>query len=887
MDVSVVKIFLIDETSILTHGIRQVYLNLKMRTIKVQLTTQKQLDITLDSREQCQALYDQLLHIKTRPNDTTNFPKHQPKTGIVKPDPTSAYLTANDTPSDLMLNPFYVGTSITHTPSKRRSIVQRPTAVPEQTHKKTRTQHTDCASDLHQLSKDAYDQIMSSPSVTLTDNSDRLRQVRPPAHREEMIMTPKKPTLDLQANKTSGSPSITTLSPFSSMKPQFHSAIPSPRVLRTVSERTRRYGREVGVRKSRRLSLHERLGGTRCVTAVLQALFWLDPVARELREPYRPRFNESQPALFKSLVDSFSPFSKHRRAEVKEETVSENVIKSIKGKLGDDDDARGFFNDTINQVRREFRERNVDGACPLPMSTGGLFSQFFDAHQISFECEACQSESAMVHRSISKLPDILVVYLKRFTLRPTHGCNKDRSRVTIDGTLEFSQFCSPAALSLKSSETTRSIYPDEDQPHIPSDSPSSSGSLWLSSISPTEEVFSSSTSSPTRYDYIDVDLYEPTERGTASNPFLLNSDEGESYDVSVPPSEDEQYQWAMEESLRASQTLSQESVQDGSCNEDKRRGDSTAAGPNKMDTPNNSKNLAEIDHVKDDSTNESNTRRKDGLVSSIGGTSVTIVDEDKNCSSKYDNDEDGDEEIKAALLASLIPEDYSVLGDKELHDRENRELEEAIRRSLLDSEENKENISPEKRVGKKGHKGKRPSVLTRSCSQSQLTSLEWNESAPPRLLRANTVDVIAKSQSIMENPFLSQQQSQEDSAPVTPETNDKSNDDFLFSSSASIAESSTASEKRKGKDRAYKKVQTETQDRSVGLFQLQAMVSHTGLVSSTSEGHYVCDGLGADGIWRCYDGGSRTKIGTISDLSQHRGRSGYLFFYVHCYTEDS
>ncbi|KAF9348017.1 Ubiquitin carboxyl-terminal hydrolase 26 [Mortierella sp. AD094] len=816
-------------------------------------------------------------------NDTANFPKHQPKTGIVKPDPTSAYLTANDTPSDLMLNPFHVGTAMTYAPSKRRAIVQRPAAVLEQTHKKTRTQHTDCVPDLHQHSKDAYDQTLSSSSATLSDNSDRWHQVKPPAHREDEAMTPKKPALDLQANKTSDSPSrITTLSPFSSMKLQFHSAIPSPRVLRSVSERAKRYGREAGVRKSKRLSLHER-----------------------------------------SLVDSFSPFSKRQRLEVKEETVSENVIKSTKGKLGDEDDAREFLNDTLNQVRREFRERNykqsiaktfawkyrlaiatdqdtghgrhlITETSQRAMSIGGLFPQFFDAQQIAFECEACQSESAMAHRSISKLPDILVVYLKRFALRPTHGYNKDRSRVAIDGTLEFSQFCSPTAFSLKDSEATRSIYPDEDQPHIPSDSPSSSGSLWFSSISPTDEAFSSSTS-PTGYDYIDVDLYKSPNRGTASNPFLLNSDEGESCDVSVnqsfsfyePPSEDEQYQWAMEESLKASQTLSQESIQDGSCNEDKLQDDLTAARPNKMDVPISSKNLAEIDHVKSDSTNESNKRRKNGLVSCIGGTSVTTVDGNKNCSDKDDNDEDVDEEIKAAILASLIPEDSPVLGDEELHDRENRELEEAIRRSLLDSEENKENISPEKRVGKKGHKGKRPSILTRSCSQSQLTPLEWGESAPPRLLRANTIDVIAKSQSGMDNPFLSQQQSQEDSAPATHETNDKSNDGFLLSSSASTAESSMAPDKRKGKDKAHKKVQTETQDRSVGLFQLQAMVSHTGLVSSTSEGHYVCDGLGADGIWRCYDGGSRTKIGTISDLSQHRGRSGYLFFYVHCYTEDS
>ncbi|KAF9115190.1 Ubiquitin carboxyl-terminal hydrolase 37 [Mortierella sp. AM989] len=832
------------------------------------------------------------------------------KPDVIKPDPTAAYLTANDTPSDLMFNPFYVDPAAPSTPSKKRAIVQRPAAILEQTHKKTRMRHTNRTPEsLHQTG-DAYDQIMSGSPVMLSETPDRWRQFKTPTRRdvkEDDTMTPKKPSLNPQAFNSSDNPGrVTTLSPFSSMRPQFQSAIPSPRVLRSMSDRTRRYGRESGARKIKRLSSHE-----------------------------------------KSIVDSFSPYSKRQSVEVREETVSENVVKSTRGKLGDEDDAREFLNDTLNQVRREFRERNISSPCPLSRlfecnidhtlvcmdcgneivqtehyqdfclelpacdnnrssqratSIGGLLPQVFDTQQIAFECEACQSESAMVHRSISKLPDILVVYLKRFTLRPPHGHSKDRSRVAIDGTLEFSQFCSPAAFSLDDSETTELIYQDEDQlhthPHIPSDSPSSSGSLWFSSISPMgrDDAFGSSTSPTTDHDYIDVDLYESLGQGTASDPLLLNSDEEESYEVSAsqtysfyePPSEDEQYQWAMEESLRASQTLSQESTNDGICSEERFQPDLSVTSINKKDDPIGSRNLTEKSRdEKSDRMNENNTRKEKDLSLSTSG--IDIKDEKKKCSDKDDKDEDGDDEIKAAILASLIPEDSSTLGDQELRERESRELEEAIRRSLLDSEENKENISPEKYLGKKGQKGKRPSVLTRSCSQSQMTTIECSKSAPPRLLRANTVDVIAKSQSSKDDPFLSQQESQDDSVPATPiETNNRKLDESLsLNPDASNAESNLSSKEPKGKDKAHKKVQVGTQDHSMGLFQLQAMVSHTGLISSTPEGHYVCDGLGADGIWRCYDGGKRTKIGSISDLSQHRGRSGYLFFYVHCYSEDS
>lgn len=75
------------------------------------------------------------------------------------------------------------------------------------------------------------------------------------------------------------------------------------------------------------------------------------------------------------------------------------------------------------------------------MSLGSLVPQVFDTRQTSLVCEICLAETATVHRAISKLPTVLVLYLKRFASKPTQGYNKNRSLVGIDETLEFSKFC--------------------------------------------------------------------------------------------------------------------------------------------------------------------------------------------------------------------------------------------------------------------------------------------------------------------------------------------------------------------------------------------------------------------------------------------------------------
>jgi hypothetical protein len=94
--------------------------------------------------------------------------------------------------------------------------------------------------------------------------------------------------------------------------------------------------------------------------------------------------------IYRSLVGAFSPYSRNRCTDFNGETVSNYVVKSSKGRLGDDDDAREFLNDTLNQVRKEFLVRDVDH--PSPISR--LFECDIDNKLICMDCgnEVIQTE---------------------------------------------------------------------------------------------------------------------------------------------------------------------------------------------------------------------------------------------------------------------------------------------------------------------------------------------------------------------------------------------------------------------------------------------------------------------------------------------------------------
>lgn len=301
------------------------------------------------------------------------------------------------------------------------------------------------------------------------------------------------------------------------------------------------------------------------------------------------------------------------------------------------------------------------------------------------------------------------------------------------------------------------------------------------------------------------------------------------------------------------------------------------------------------------------------------------------------DDDESDEDFKAAVLASLMTGDTSESPtEADVQEQEKKHVEEAIRRSLMDQEENKENISPDKATSQKKllEKKKMVTTLTRSCSQLDRSPSDRHQnhrlrkSLPAQLKRSSTIDFIDRQGFLRGNDLEASSLSQPYSlshSPTATETasqplrlefpprmcqtdststthrraaqdrdeqhNSRSSVTCLDGDDHDTTPSRRVTRASKGKDRAPSSSQIQAvEDQSLGLFQLQAVVSHTGLSMSSSpvagagqKGRYVCDRLGTDGIWRCHDGAKTTRLGSISDLTRYRARSGYLFFYVRCH----
>ncbi|KAF9944170.1 Ubiquitin carboxyl-terminal hydrolase 37, partial [Mortierella alpina] len=498
-----------------------------------------------------------------------------------------------------------------------------------------------------------------------------------------------------------------------------------------------------------------------------------------------------------SLVDSYAHHVQHNALAVEDEVVSHSVTKNARGSLGDDqDDAREFLKDCLGQLRREFQGRNVETGCPvskvfdcqvedivvcascgnqtirtehyqdfcleLPMvhpprstqqtmSLGSLVPQVFDTRQTAHVCEVCLAENATVHRAISKLPTVLVLYLKRFSSKPTQGYHKNRALVGIDETLEFTQFCSPEAFTVANSTgSTQGLCSDDDllndHPHIPSDSFPSSSSSRFSSASPgrLDHFWSSSPPPPLEDEYIDLERYDPLQLNSAADPIILISDDedqtvtpaNESFSFFDEPSEEEQYRWAIEESLRASQTSSQEFPPDpegvtrNSKVQDSTQVSSRIFDPSDPAVKDIRLRSTEGPYIsRDDTTHAPHSHAPHAttplqMTTSKHDTPPTTLpalgskkngrthrndlgnedeDEDEEREEEEDDDEeeedDEDESLKAAIRASLMGSDNRPPTEEELQEQESKQVQEAIDKSLKDQEDNKENISPEHKRG--------------------------------------------------------------------------------------------------------------------------------------------------------------------------------------------
>ncbi|KAG9065987.1 Ubiquitin carboxyl-terminal hydrolase 37 [Linnemannia hyalina] len=993
----------------LTQNIRQVYFTDKTRTVKLHLNNKMRLDITLSVVEDGQKLCEQLMRIKARPGDCDDFSRHRPKAGIVKPDASSAYLTAKN---DLAPNlpPIAVGSAESSTQSRKRVIQHfTPSTAPEHTLKKSRAVASQDLFKSHRQSNEVVDSFLSTSPPAPQATPERWPIPSSPA-RDDVGVFDRFARIGHSAHHM----------PDPVPRPQFHAKVPTPRVLRSMNDRSKRYGRELDHKSSKDSRvLEKRSSGSKCINAVLQAILCLNPLVPDLTDSYLLLICGVQDGLFQIIVDTHTAYSETGNLMIKEDEISNRIVKSSTGCLGGEfDDARGFLNDCLNQVRKEFNDREENpisqmfrgkidrvSECPncgnmirsseqyqdlqleVPthdvsssksnqdaVSIGSLVPQLFDTKTV--ECQKCHSDQAIMHRSLSQLPEVLVLCLKRFSSSPVGGYKKYRSHVTIDATLEFTQFCSAEAFT---DEVGSLAYFQEDfgmRPHIPSDSVPSSSSSPFSSVSPRGQHDHLHTPTPPAERYM-AQLREDGTFGTTSDfPILLDSDgedaiimasqqSQESLSFYEAPTEEEQYQWAMEESIRASQmTMSQSSVADNKLQDDaEEEGEVISSQVFGLDNPFAHPDFAS--GIKRDSRGLSGSQRTSAQSSNVGTPKISpklelpdrgdtfTVHEDKDKGIGKDEgdrkdkggdgdggEDEGDEDFKAAVLASLMTGDPSTSPtEADVQEQEKKHVEEAIRRSLMDQEENKENISPDKATSqKKLLEKKMVATLTRSCSQLDRSPSDHHhrhqnhhlrKSLPAQLKRSSTIDFIdrqrfsrgndqaasslSQSYSLSQSPSPTETASQPlrlDSPPRTRRTDStgttrrhaaQDRDEQHDSRSSVIRlegddDDATSSRRvtraSKGKDRAPSSSQTQAvEDQSLGLFQLQAVVSHTGLSMSSSspvaaagqKGRYVCDRLGTDGIWRCHDGAKTTRLGSISDLTRYRARSGYLFFYVRCH----
>ncbi|KAF9545999.1 Ubiquitin carboxyl-terminal hydrolase 37 [Mortierella hygrophila] len=1002
----------------LTQNIRQVYFTDKTRTVKLHLNNKMRLDITLTALEDGQKLYEQLMRIKARPGDCDDFSRHRPKVGVVKPDASSAYLTAkNDLAPDLP--PIAVGSAESSTQSRKRVIQHfTPSTAPEHTLKKSRAVASQDLFKSHRQSYEVVDSVLSTSPPAPQATPERWPIPSSPARDDLEIITPNRAQVfDRFARIGHSAHHMPDPVP----RPQFHAKVPTPRVLRSMNDRSKRYGRELDHKSSKDSRvLEKRSSGSKCINAVLQAILCLNPLVPDLTDSYLLLICGVQDGLFQIIVDTHTAYSETGNLMIKEDEVSNRIIKSSTGCLGGEfDDAREFLNDCLNQVRKEFNDREENpisqmfrgkidrvSECPncgnmirsseqyqdlqleVPahdvsssksnqdaVSIGSLVPQLFDTKTV--ECQKCHSDQAIMHRSLSQLPEVLVLCLKRFSPNPVGGYKKYRSHVTIDATLEFTQFCSAEAFT---DEVGSLAYFQEDfgmRPHIPSDSVPSSSSSPFSSVSPRGQHDHLHTLTPPAERYM-AQLREDGTFGTTSDfPILLDSDgedaiimasqqSQESLSFYEAPTEEEQYQWAMEESIRASQmTMSQSSITDNKLqDETEEEGEVISSQVFGLDNPFAHPDFAS--RIKRDSRSLSGCQRTSAQSSNVGTPKISpklelpdrrdtfTVHEDKDKGVGKDGgdkkdkggdgdggDDEGDEDFKAAVLASLMTGDISTSPtEADVQEQEKKHVEEAIRRSLMDQEENKENISPDKASSQKKllEKKKMVATLTRSCSQLNRSPSDRHhrhqnhhlrKSLPAQLKRSSTIDFIDQQRfsrgsdqvassfsqpySLSQSPSPTETASQPLRLELTPRTRRtesigttrrhgaQDRDEQHDSRSSMIClegddDDATPSRRvtraSKGKDRASSSSQTQAVvDQSLGLFQLQAVVSHTGLSMSSSspvaaagqKGRYVCDRLGTDGIWRCHDGAKTTRLGSISDLTRYRARSGYLFFYVRCH----
>ncbi|KAG0229620.1 Ubiquitin carboxyl-terminal hydrolase 29 [Actinomortierella wolfii] len=575
-------------------------------------------------------------------------------------------------------------------------------------------------------------------------------------------------------------------------------------------------------RKSK-ITYADSISSSRCADAVLQAILGLEVIKQELRRSHWLTVIDNKDCLFKSIVDVCLQRTREC-IPLKTDNIKRHVIKrssSSNPLNSQDEDAHVFLEELLNQSRQDIRSRitneypfvgkfecDIDhrlvcttcgeerthteqnqilsldlqersrGSKRKAATIQSLLPRFFSTQEISFYCDACDGERAIAHRTVSRLPKVLVLHLKRFQKDERNHSWINDEPITLEDTLSLDQYCQAEALEAARrhdegleniSATPSDGFPSSDGSRYSSNSPSRSyhtrASTLSSHLSPSSDP--SDLAFDGCYDHYPTD-YVSDSGGEDS----LSRLQPTPVDLAEDSDEELQYRWAIEDSIRV-QSLSQSSISNEELNW---AGDETLTESIYEDiralTSNDLSFMSDVREVAPTlSRNSADSSRRSGTSTPTTRSTKMILPElfamtsnnptpthdllkkpkeeidtkeerkcgggllkvekdnpkrgsdDKNSNlggkdDDDDNSDDDDEDLKLAIQASLQPSSPPPISEKEIKEQEDRDLEEAIRRSLLDQEDNKENISPDEFDGHKKSKkdgadddgeGKKPS----------------------------------------------------------------------------------------------------------------------------------------------------------------------------------
>ncbi|KAG0226599.1 hypothetical protein BGW42_003510 [Actinomortierella wolfii] len=670
----------------LTDNIRHVYAG-RGRNVNVQLSTKKRLEIVLQSDENKRRLFELLSKIELRELSHEHFPKLIPKSKVAKVDPSAAYLTANDVWTEEV--------EMTTPPRLRKHGSDSPLTDSHNGKKKTRSMSY--RSQPAPFSSPTYDDspvewhIPSSPLQTGYEGMPE----------EIMSQSSLLAKLSAYAPRTNQKTAV------------FHD----------------QDARSSIARKSK-ITYADSISSSRCADAVLQAILGLEVIKQELRRSHWLTVIDNKDCLFKSIVDVCLQRTREC-IPLKTDNIKRHVIKrssSSNPLNSQDEDAHVFLEELLNQSRQDIRSR-ITNEYPFV----GKFECDIDHRLV---CTTCGEE-----RTHTEQNQILSLDLQ------------ERSR----GSLE------------NISATPSDGFPSSDGSRYSSNSPSRSYHTRASTLS--SHLSPSSDPSDLAFDGC-FDHYPTDYVSDSGGEDSLSRLQPTPVDLAEDSDEELQYRWAIEDSIRV-QSLSQSSISNEELNW---AGDETLTESIYEDiralTSNDLSFMSDVREVAPTlSRNSADSSRRSGTSTPTTRSTKMILPElfamtsnnptpthdllkkpkeeidtkeerkcgggllkvekdnpkrgsdDKNSNlggkdDDDDNSDDDDEDLKLAIQASLQPSSPPPISEKEIKEQEDRDLEEAIRRSLLDQEDNKENISPDEFDGHKKSKkdgtdddgeGKKPS----------------------------------------------------------------------------------------------------------------------------------------------------------------------------------